>query len=195
MSAPQTRPRQLSNNQGQRPPAQVAPGQSHQSQAESDYVYFDRSTAGFTSEAVPKAKAAQLKLEHFYKVAVEAAVERNTRQVSFLLYRIYKDTLMTCMVGSRRVELERKLAADTTMSDERKQRQLQALGKKESTFLRLRRTKLGLDDFRTVKVIGKGAFGEVSQCAASILGIHSVSAGQVGAETRYREDLCHEVPT
>jgi protein-serine/threonine kinase len=62
---------------------------------------------------------------------------------------------------SRRVELERKLAADSTMSDDRKQRQLQAHGKKESTFLRLKRTKLGLDDFRTVKVIGKGAFGEV----------------------------------
>jgi protein-serine/threonine kinase len=29
------------------------------------------------------------------------------------------------------------------------------------SFLRLRRTKLGLSDFRTVKVIGKGAFGEV----------------------------------
>lgn len=48
------------------------------------------------------------------------------------------------------------------MSDERKQRQLVQHGKKESTFLRLRRTKLGLDNFRTVKVIGKGAFGEVS---------------------------------
>jgi hypothetical protein len=48
------------------------------------------------------------------------------------------------------------------MSEERKQRQLQQLGNKESTFLRLRRTKLGLDDFRTVKVIGKGAFGEAS---------------------------------
>lgn len=47
------------------------------------------------------------------------------------------------------------------MSDERKQRQLAQLGKRESAFLRLRRTKLGLDDFRTVKVIGKGAFGEV----------------------------------
>ena len=47
------------------------------------------------------------------------------------------------------------------MSDDRKQRQLLQHGKKESTFLRLRRTKLGLDDFRTVKVIGKGAFGEV----------------------------------
>lgn len=48
------------------------------------------------------------------------------------------------------------------MSEEKKQKQLQALGRKESTFLRLRRTRLGLDDFRTVKVIGKGAFGEVS---------------------------------
>lgn len=30
-----------------------------------------------------------------------------------------------------------------------------------SSFLRLRRTRIGLEDFRTVKVIGKGAFGEV----------------------------------
>jgi hypothetical protein len=64
-------------------------------------------------------------------------------------------------IERRRVELERKLAADATLSDERKQRQLQAHGKKESAYLRLKRTKLGLDDFRTVKVIGKGAFGEV----------------------------------
>ena len=67
--------------------------------------------------------------------------------------------------ADRRVELERKLAADPTMSDDRKQRQLQQLGKRESAFLRLRRTKLGLDDFRTVKVIGKGAFGEVRRAA------------------------------
>ncbi|KAH7914332.1 kinase-like domain-containing protein [Hygrophoropsis aurantiaca] len=104
-----------------------------------DYVYFDRSSAGFSETAVHRAKAAQLKLEHYYKVAVDAAIERNTR----------------------RVEQERKLQADVMMSEERKQRQLLQLGKKESTFLRLRRTRLGLDDFRTVKVIGKGAFGEV----------------------------------
>jgi len=110
-----------------------------QSSKPADYVYFDRTTAGFSDEAVPRAKAAQLKLEHYYKVAVDAAIERNTR----------------------RVELERRLQTDSMMSDERKQRQLLQHGKKESTFLRLRRTKLGLDDFRTVKVIGKGAFGEV----------------------------------
>ena len=44
-----------------------------------DYVYFDRTTAGFSDEAVPKAKTAQLKLEHFYKVAVDSAIERNQR--------------------------------------------------------------------------------------------------------------------
>ena len=33
--------------------------------------------------------------------------------------------------------------------------------KLEASYLRLRRTKIKLSDFRTVKVIGKGAFGEV----------------------------------
>lgn len=60
----------------------------------------------------------------------------------------------------RRNELEKKLEKED-ISDERKNRQLQSLGRKESSFLRLRRTRLGLEDFVTVKVIGKGAFGEV----------------------------------
>jgi len=46
-----------------------------------DYVCFERSTSGFSDDAVHRAKAAQLKLEHFYKVAVDAAIERNTRYV------------------------------------------------------------------------------------------------------------------
>ena len=41
-----------------------------------DYVYFDRTTAGFSDDAVPRAKGAQLKLEHYYKVAVDAAIEQ-----------------------------------------------------------------------------------------------------------------------
>lgn len=47
-------------------------------------------------------------------------------------------------------------------SEEKKTRQLLSLGKKESHYLRLRRTRLGVQDFQTVKVIGKGAFGLVS---------------------------------
>ncbi|KAF8351434.1 kinase-like domain-containing protein [Amanita rubescens] len=104
-----------------------------------DYVYFDRSLAGLSEEALPRAKSAQMKLEHYYKVVVDAAVERN----------------------QRRIDLERRLQGEPLMTEERKHRQLHQLGRKESAFLRLKRTKLGLGDFRTVKVIGKGAFGEV----------------------------------
>lgn len=33
---------------------------------------------------------------------------------------------------------------------------------KETEFLRLKRSRLGVDDFESIKVIGRGAFGEVS---------------------------------
>ena len=52
---------------------------SSNSNKPADYVYFERTTAGFSDDAVPRSKAAQLKLEHYYKVAVEAAIERNQR--------------------------------------------------------------------------------------------------------------------
>lgn len=104
-----------------------------------------------------RAKTAQMKMEHYYKVAVDSAIERNTR------YARIDDVFYTRDLTShlRRVELERRLQAESTMPEERKNRQLLQLGKRESTYLRLKRTKLGVDDFRTVKVIGKGAFGEV----------------------------------
>ena len=46
-------------------------------------------------------------------------------------------------------------------SDDKKRRQLQHLGQRESDFLRLRRVRLSVDDFLTVQVIGKGGYGEV----------------------------------
>lgn len=57
--------------------------------------------------------------------------------------------------------LEEKLQKEHC-SEEKKSRQLMSLGKKESQYLRLRRTRLGIQDFQTVKVIGKGAFGLVT---------------------------------
>ena len=59
----------------------VNSSQSSSSNKPADYVYFERTTAGFSDDAVPRSKAAQLKLEHYYKVAVEAAIERNSRCV------------------------------------------------------------------------------------------------------------------
>lgn len=101
---------------------------------------FERHPELFTKDSQEKAAAIKLKLENYYQISISHAIERN----------------------QRRLDLEHKLTTeDAGSSEERKNRQLQNLGKKESQFLRLRRTKLSLGDFSTVKVIGKGAFGEV----------------------------------
>ncbi|KAK2503055.1 hypothetical protein MC885_006292 [Smutsia gigantea] len=44
---------------------------------------------------------------------------------------------------------------------ERKKLRRSQHARKETEFLRLKRTRLGLDDFESLKVIGRGAFGEV----------------------------------
>ncbi|KAL1921785.1 uncharacterized protein VTP21DRAFT_10427 [Calcarisporiella thermophila] len=100
--------------------------------------HFERSTEGFPKSAIDRASVAKYRLEHYYTDALTQAVERH----------------------QRRVDLEAKLTTDNC-PEEKKRKQLQSLGRKESQFLRLRRTRLGLDDFATIKVIGKGAFGEV----------------------------------
>lgn len=98
------------------------------------------------------------------------------------------------LVARRRSELEKRLAADPSLPDDRRARQLAQLGRTESSFLRLRRTRLGLDDFKTVKVIGKGAFGEVSvvhhfRGGGAVL---TRCTGPSRAKGRYGQDLRHE---
>ncbi len=60
----------------------------------------------------------------------------------------------------RRKENEERVKSEP-WSDDKKKRHLLNLGKKESDFLRLRRVRLGVEDFLTIQVIGKGAYGEV----------------------------------
>ncbi|KAI9357837.1 kinase-like domain-containing protein [Pilaira anomala] len=92
----------------------------------------------FPQSVLDRATTAKLQLENDYQTALQQAIERNQRLA----------------------DLEERLLTERC-SEEKKNRQLQSLGRKESQYLRLRRTRLGLDDFVTVKVIGKGAFGEV----------------------------------
>ena len=113
-------------------------GQVQGQQANGNYMYFERRPDLLSKSTQDKAAAVKLKIENFYQSSVKYAIERN----------------------ERRVELEAGLNSHD-WSEERKNRQLSSLGKKESQFLRLRRTRLSLEDFQTVKVIGKGAFGEV----------------------------------
>ncbi|KAG6860879.1 hypothetical protein C0995_006434 [Termitomyces sp. Mi166 len=132
-----------------------------------DYVYFERSTTEFSSDAVARCTAAKLKLESYYKVSVDAAIERN----------------------ARRIELETKLTQ--IHSSDAKEREIRKYGRTESQHLRLKRTKIKLDDFITVKVIGKGAFGEVRL-------VQKVDTGKVyamkslqKAEMLKRDQLAH----
>ena len=109
---------------------------------EKDYVFFERDTSQMNKATIDAARSAKIRLEHSYRMAVNQAVERS----------------------QRRTELEKRLLNPpdgALVSDERKARQLAQLGRRETSYLRLRRTRLGLADFRTVKVIGKGSFGEV----------------------------------
>lgn len=70
--------------------------------------------------------------------------------------------LTTCFLSHRRIELEQKINQGV-IPNEGKEREIRKYRKLESQHLRLRRTKIRLSDFRTVKVIGKGAFGEVGE--------------------------------
>ncbi|XP_012892268.1 PREDICTED: serine/threonine-protein kinase 38-like isoform X2 [Dipodomys ordii] len=81
---------------------------------------------------------AKLTLENFYSNLIVQHEERETRQKKL------------------EVAMEEEGLAD----EEKKLRRSQH-ARKETEFLRLKRTRLGLDDFESLKVIGRGAFGEV----------------------------------
>lgn len=67
---------------------------------------------------------------------------------------------------------------------------------KHPSFLRLKRTKIGLEDFKTVKVIGKGAFGEVAtEFSSQVKGhwlIIRLCLGTTVSKSRHGQDLCDE---
>ncbi|KAI0293508.1 hypothetical protein B0F90DRAFT_1398432 [Multifurca ochricompacta] len=104
-----------------------------------DYVYYERRPDDLSSDARARATAAKVKLQSHYRHALEMAIDLNIRGA----------------------ELERSLAG---VPEERRLREIRRHTRTQSQFLRLRRTKIGLQDFRTVKVIGKGAFGEQIGC-------------------------------
>ncbi|XP_041443519.1 serine/threonine kinase 38 like S homeolog isoform X1 [Xenopus laevis] len=90
---------------------------------------------GYTRERVTVAK---LTLETFYSNLILQHEERETRQK----------------------KLEIAMEEEGLGDDEKKMRRSQH-ARKETEFLRLKRTRLGLEDFESLKVIGRGAFGEV----------------------------------
>lgn len=69
----------------------------------------------------------------------------------------------------RRWVLERRLA-DADVSEEDQINVLKYLEQKETEYMRLRRHKMGVDDFELLTIIGRGAFGEVRLCREKATG-------------------------
>lgn len=69
---------------------------------------------------------------------------------------------------------------------------------KETEFLRLKRSRLGVEDFTPIKVIGRGAFGEgwstLFYCTTYTINIdlYSFAHSETGAKERYRSRVRHE---
>lgn len=92
----------------------------------------------FSGHTLDKAAKAKLHLENYYSNLISQYTERNVRQQ----------------------KLEDSMNNDC-LTDEEKQEKRQQHAAKETEFLRLKRSRLGVDDFEPLKVIGKGSFGEV----------------------------------
>jgi len=90
-----------------------------------------------------KVTKCRLAVDTFYANLARDAKERQQRYADFL-----KD-----------VKEWKSHNPDFNAADE--QKCLEEYGKKETEYLRLKRTRLGLADFRKQRVIGRGAFGEV----------------------------------
>eukprot|EP00123_Amoebidium_parasiticum_P017428 comp23850_c0_seq1/m.41678 comp23850_c0_seq1/g.41678 ORF comp23850_c0_seq1/g.41678 comp23850_c0_seq1/m.41678 type:complete len:454 (-) comp23850_c0_seq1:207-1568(-) len=90
----------------------------------------------FSKRTLDKATTARVTLERFYEEFYEEYTQRQ----------------------DRRERVEREVAG---LGEERRRERLLEQGRREADFLRLKRTRLGPQDFDTLKVIGRGAFGEV----------------------------------
>ncbi|XP_072305449.1 serine/threonine-protein kinase 38 isoform X2 [Eucyclogobius newberryi] len=93
------------------------------------------SMSNHTKERVNMAKVT---LENFYSNLIAQHEEREMRQQ----------------------KLEKVMDQEGLADEEKRMRRSQH-ARKETEFLRLKRTRLGLEDFESLKVIGRGAFGEV----------------------------------
>lgn len=95
-------------------------------------------TIRFSGHTLDKATKAKVTLENYYSNLIAQHIERKQRLA----------------------KLEESLK-DESLSEAQKQEKRLQHAQKETEFLRLKRSRLGVEDFEPLKVIGRGAFGEV----------------------------------
>ncbi|XP_015920739.1 serine/threonine-protein kinase tricornered isoform X1 [Parasteatoda tepidariorum] len=92
----------------------------------------------FSGHTLDKAIKAKVHLENYYSNLIAQHIERKTRH-----------------------EKLEETMKEEGLSEEQKQEKRTQHALKETEFLRLKRSRLGVEDFEPLKVIGRGAFGEV----------------------------------
>ncbi|KAF5929654.1 hypothetical protein HPG69_002376 [Diceros bicornis minor] len=107
------------------------------------------SMSNHTKERVTMTKVT---LENFYSNLIAQHEEREMRQKK--LEKVMEEE------GLKDEELKENVV-DRLSFLRKKRLRRSAHARKETEFLRLKRTRLGLEDFESLKVIGRGAFGEV----------------------------------
>ncbi|WPT14046.1 Serine/threonine-protein kinase 38-like [Picochlorum sp. SENEW3] len=95
----------------------------------------------FSEEVLERAKTAKMYIEHLYKSQSQNFRERL----------------------DRRQKLEQALRSEA-LSPEEKKAVIEEHEERESNYTRLQRQRLSMADFEPLKLIGKGAFGEVRIC-------------------------------
>lgn len=98
----------------------------------------DGSSIRFSDHTLDKATKAKVTLENYYSNLVTQFGERKQRLA----------------------KLEAQLKDESLTEAQRQEKRLQH-AQKETEYLRLKRLRLGVEDFEALKVIGRGAFGEV----------------------------------
>lgn len=94
---------------------------------------------------------------------------KSIREIQPRAFKFYMEQRIDNLMKAAHERIERKRALESemcghinTMSETDRDNMRQLLRKKETQYLRLTRAKLSMDQFTTVKQLGKGAFGSVS---------------------------------
>ncbi|KAI2629473.1 serine/threonine protein kinase [Xylaria nigripes] len=115
----------------------------------------------------------------------------NQKKCSQLAADFFKDSVKRARERNlRQSEMEQKLQ-DPNQSQARREQIWQSGGKKEGRYLRFLRTKDKPENYQTVKIIGKGAFGEVKLVQKKSDGVVYAMKSLVKTEMFKKDQLAH----
>ncbi|KAI0006344.1 serine/threonine-protein kinase cot-1 [Xylariaceae sp. FL0662B] len=115
----------------------------------------------------------------------------NQKKCSQLAADFFKDSVKRARERNlRQSEMEQKLQ-DPNQSSSRREQIWQNGGKKEARYLRFLRTKDKPENYTTVKIIGKGAFGEVKLVQKKTDGVVYAMKSLIKTEMFKKDQLAH----